>query len=94
METGDLAKYMATGTVGRIEETKESEGRVWFNLDTTGLFYLSETLVAAPEAEYEARSSRESRFRNNPLGSRQSIEDLSEMEREVDIDDITPSGAG
>jgi len=39
MKVGDLAKYRNTGSVGKIEDIKEEEGRTWALLDTTNLYY-------------------------------------------------------
>ncbi|HKM09137.1 MAG TPA: DUF2098 family protein [Candidatus Methanomethylophilaceae archaeon] len=92
MKVGDIAKYLPTSTVGKITEIEEKDGKVWIRLDYTGLFYDKKFLTSASESEYKpiTYKERERKFE----GRMQSIEDIAEAARDVDISDYTPSGGG
>ncbi|MGI6008618.1 MAG: DUF2098 domain-containing protein [Methanomethylophilus sp.] len=92
MQKGDVAKYLPTSRVGKITDVKVEEGRTWYRFDNTGLYYAAEKVQPADPSEYKAESFKERKAKE--LGGRQSIEDLQKMEREVDIDDMMPSGGG
>lgn len=94
MEKGDVAKYLPTSTVGRVEDVMERDGRVWVKLDRTGLYYAAETLTPADPKEYRATSFKERSAKKKDYRSGETVEDLNEMERNVDIDDLMPSGGG
>lgn len=91
MQIGDIVKYRNTGTVGKIIAERESDGRAWYQLDTTQLFYDSSTLVPAKAEEYRVFDHEKSL--KDKLDEVESLRD--EFEDMVkDIADVTPSGAG
>lgn len=92
MKTGDIAKYPPTGKVGKVLDVKEEDGDVWVKLDVTGLYYRQAVLVPADASEYKVSSFKERE--SKPLTSRESVDDLKKMEREVDISELMPSGGG
>lgn len=92
MEKGDVVKYPPTGKVGKILDVKEEDGDVWVKLDVTGLYYRRGLLVPASASEYKTTSFKERE--SKPLASRESVDDLKKMEREVDISEMMPSGGG
>lgn len=93
MDKGDIVKYMPTNTVGKIVDVKEADGRAWFKLDRTGLFYVADTLSPADASEYKTVSFKDKESKKTFKGA-STLEDLHEMERDVDISDMTPSGGG
>ena len=92
MKTGDVVKYPPTGKVGKVLDVKEEGGDVWVKLDVTGLYYRQALLVPAAASEYKTSSFKERE--SKPLASRESVEDLKKMERDVDISDMSPTGGG
>jgi len=93
MKVGDLAKYRNTGSVGKIEDIKEEEGRTWALLDTTNLYYDVSTLVPAKPEEYRKESEHEKSMEENLAEEvsrlREQIEDI-----QAKASQITPSGGG
>lgn len=51
---GETVVYSKTGTRGRITRLVESDGKIWAELDTTGLLY-DENALEASEAETKTR---------------------------------------
>jgi hypothetical protein len=96
MMTGDILKYLPTSTVGKVTDVRERDGRVWVRLDRTKLYYDQRFLTPADASEYKEVSFKE--LERSSAGDRKSarafIEDLHEVEEEVDIRDLTPSGGG
>lgn len=92
MEKGDVVKYKPTSTVGKVVDTKETDGRVWVKLDKTNLYYVIDTLEPADESEYKIVSFKEKETKN--FRGTSTVEDLNKMEREVDITEMMPSGGG
>ncbi|KUE73675.1 hypothetical protein AUQ37_08440 [Candidatus Methanomethylophilus sp. 1R26] len=92
LQKGDIAKYAPTSRVGKITDIREEGGRTWYRFDNTGLYYAADTVVKADPSEYKAVSFKERKSKE--MAGRQSVEDLQKMEREVDIDDMMPSGGG
>ena len=92
VKVGDIAKYVPTSTVGKVTEVMERDGKTWIKLDFTGLFYDLAHLEPAPESEYSpvAYKDREKRFE----GKMQSVKDVEDTAREVDISEFMPSGGG
>ncbi|AAM02881.1 DUF2098 domain-containing protein [Methanopyrus kandleri] len=39
LQVGDYARYVRTGTVGKVVDVKEREDGRWIQLDSTGLYY-------------------------------------------------------
>ena len=39
LRVGDYARYVRTGTVGKVVDVKEREDGRWIQLDSTGLYY-------------------------------------------------------
>lgn len=85
-------KYVPTSTVGKVTEVRERDGKTWIRLDFTGLFYDQTCLEPTDESEYTpvAYKDREKKFE----GRMQSIKDIEDATREVDISDLMPSGGG
>lgn len=92
MKVGDLAKYRNTGSVGKIEDIMEEDGRTWALLDTTNLYYDVSSLDPAGPEEYRKESA----------GDRGLKDQLAEIERmreqiediQAKASQITPSGGG
>lgn len=93
MKTGDVVKYLATSTVGKVEDIVEKDGVVWYKLDYTGLYYREDSLVPVNESEYKATSFRE-QVPDKKMSARRSLADLHEMEENVDIDVLDSVGGG
>jgi len=92
MQKGDVVKYIPTATVGKVEDIMEKDGRVWVQLDKTGLYYVSETLAPADPSEYKTTSFKEREVKE--YGGKSSVDDIDKMERDVDIGGMMPSGGG
>lgn len=92
MQLGEIYKYLPTSTVGKVQDIREKDGKVWALLDFTGLWYDVSKLVPADASEYKEISVkyRESSFQSGI----KSIEDLAREAEEVDITEFTPSGGG
>lgn len=89
MQVGDYAKYKVTGTVGKILEVQERDGVEWALLDTYNLWYVSSLLDPASANEYK-RTAYKERTRKVTLDEMQGLTEVIE----VDISDVSPSGAG
>jgi len=92
MQVGDLAKYRNTGTVGKVEDIMEEEGRTWALLDTTRLYYDVSTLDPAQPEEYRKESEGDKDLKDRLREVDRMREQLSDMQEAVSR--ITPSGAG
>lgn len=90
MKVGDICKYMATSTVGKVTDIKEMDGKEWALLDFTGLYYDVSFLTPADASEYKEVRYKE-REKNNDL---KSVEDFEKVAEEVNIDSFMPSGGG
>ena len=77
MQKGDIVKYIPTSTVGKVVDTKETDGKVWVKLDKTNLYYVSDTLVPADETEYKTVSFKE---KESTFKGTNSVRDLNKME--------------
>jgi len=92
VKIGEIYRYRPTGTVGKVEDIREEQGKVWALLDLTKLYYDVDYLEPADESQYrdssfkEREPDRETKLR--------SIEELQESLREVDISGFQPSGGG
>ncbi|MBR2255681.1 MAG: DUF2098 domain-containing protein [Candidatus Methanomethylophilaceae archaeon] len=91
MQNGDLLKYEPTSTVGKVTDIRERDGKVWVQLDFTGLYYESSNLIPADPSEYTEVSFKE---RSAYEGGMKSIDDIRKEAEEVDISDFMPSGGG
>jgi len=91
LENGDLLKYTPTSTVGKVQDIKEKDGKIWVKLDFTGLYYDSSYLVPADPSEYIEVSFKE---RIVYEGGMRSVEDLRKETSDVDISEFMPSGGG
>ncbi len=87
-----MVKYTPTSTVGKIVDIKEEDGRTWVKLDVSGLYYAVSTIQPADPSEYKAISFKERKA--GEYGGKKGVEDLRQMEKEVDISEMTPSGGG
>ncbi|MDR2845964.1 MAG: DUF2098 domain-containing protein [Candidatus Methanoplasma sp.] len=96
MMVGDILKYMPTSTVGKVMDIRDRDGRVWAQLDRTNLYYDVTFLTPADPSEYKEVSYKERE--KNPVGDRErtgrTLQELHQMEEDVDIRDLTPSGGG
>lgn len=92
LQVGDLLKYMPTSTVGKVTDVRERDGKVWVQLDFTGLYYEASNLVPADPSEYIEVSykERESTYQ----GGMKSVDDIRKETSEVDISEFMPSGGG
>jgi hypothetical protein len=89
MQVGELAKYRATGTVGKVLEVRERDGVEWALLDTHSLWYVTSLLDPAQASEYKQFSYKE-RTRTVHVDEMHGLS----QEVEVDISTVTPSGGG
>ena len=92
VKKGEIYRYRPTGTVGKVDDVKEQQGKVWALLDFTKLYYDVSYLEPADESEYRESSYKE-RKSGDQSGLR-SIEELQKNLREVDVSEYTPSGGG
>ena len=92
LQVGDLLKYMPTSTVGKVTDVRERDGKIWVQLDFTGLYYEASNLVPADPSEYIEVSykERESTYQ----GGMKSVDDIRKETSEVDISEFMPSGGG
>lgn len=93
MEKGDIVKYLATSTVGKVEDVAVRDGTVWVKLDKTGLYYREDSLVTASAAEYKPVSVKDESPKRKKI-TKQAVVDLNQMENDVDISEIDANGGG
>ncbi len=89
LEVGDYTKYRNTGTVGKIMEVKDEADLSWVLLDVYDLYYDSRCLEPSSEDQYSKVTYKEKDLE----GRLDDIRQLEAMLDEVNIEDITPSGA-
>jgi len=92
MQIGDLAKYRNTGSVGKIEDIMEEDGRTWALLDTTNLYYDVSSLEPARPEEYRKGSTGD-------RGLKDQLEEVDRLREQIEdiqskASQITPSGGG
>jgi len=92
VKVGEIYRYRPTGTVGKVEDVREEQGKVWALLDYTKLFYDVSYLEPAEEGEYRKSSYKDRR--SDEQSNLRSIEELQKALRDVDVSDYTPSGGG
>lgn len=92
LQLGDLLKYVPTATVGKVQDIKEENGKVWVKLDFTGLYYDASYLTPADPSEYIEVSYKERK--SSYEGSMKSVDDIRRESEEVDISEFMPSGGG
>ncbi len=85
-------KYVPTATVGKVQDIKEENGKVWVKLDFTGLYYDASYLTPADPSEYIEVSYKERK--SSYEGSMKSVDDIRRESEEVDISEFMPSGGG
>lgn len=90
MKIGEIYKYMATSTVGKVVDIRERDGKEWALLDFTNLYYDVAFLTPADPSEYKEVSFKE-RERKTTL---KTVEEIARTAEEVNIDMFTPSGGG
>jgi hypothetical protein len=90
MNPGDYAKYRATGTVGKVVETRNEGGEEWVLLDND-LRYLASTLEPATEAQYKVQYVKDRAKGLSYEDVERLKEELSKVER---YSAITASGGG
>ena len=90
MEVGDYARYINTGTVGKVEDISVEEGVSWVMLDVTQLYYDETKLEKASEEEYKPVTIREKSLEERL----QDLEDMRQSMRELEdtYGDISPDG--
>ncbi len=77
LEVGDYARYVRTGTVGKIVDVKEEGGTRWYKLDSTGLYYREDQLERVDEVKREEREESVEEFL-------QKLRELEEAFQEAD----------
>jgi len=87
---GDICKYMATSTVGKVMDIRERDGKVWALLDFTNLYYDTEYLTPADPSEYKEMHHKEREKRSDL----KTVERIAKAAEEVNIDMFMPSGGG
>ncbi len=90
MEVGDYARYVNTGTVGKVEDVTVDEGVSWVLLDVTQLYYDETRLEKASEEEYKPVTIKEKSLEERL----QDLEDMRQSMRELEdtYGDISPDG--
>jgi len=90
LEVGDYARYINTGTVGKVEDISVEEGVSWVMLDVTQLYYDETKLEKASEEEYKPVTIREKSLEERL----QDLEDMRQSMRELEdtYGDISPDG--
>ena len=78
MKVGDLAKYRNTGSVGKIEDIKEEEGRTWALLDTT-----NPTTMSRPLFLPSRRSTARNHTRQEPEDQLEEVNRLREQIEDI-----------
>ncbi len=58
VEVGSYARYVRTGTVGKVVDVRERDGVRWFKLDSTGLYYREDYLEPVDEEEVRGEGRR------------------------------------
>ncbi|MCX8181987.1 MAG: DUF2098 domain-containing protein [Candidatus Methanomethyliaceae archaeon] len=53
LREGASVVYKRTGTIGKVIELREMDGKIWAKLDSTGLFYDEDLLEMAEESVVE-----------------------------------------
>jgi len=86
MNIGEIVRYVPTATVGKVVSIRDD----WVQLDVTGLYYKAGFLTPADVADYNPIPYTEREAKS----SLEEIEKVKEMEEEVDIRDLMPSGGG
>ncbi len=92
LKVGEIFKYIPTSTVGKVLDIREKDGKVWAQLDFTGLYYDVSFLTQADASEYKEVSFKE-REHSQTDGLKAVFDSKAEAE-EVDISEFTPSGGG
>lgn len=90
MNVGEIYKYMATSTVGKVTDIRERDGKEWALLDFTGLYYDTAHLIPADVSEYKEVRYKE-REKHSDIKSVQDLEDATEA---VDISNMAATGGG
>ena len=89
MQVGDYARYGNTGTVGKVQGIRQEGDVTWVLLDVYGLYYDSRCLEKASKDQYH-----EITYKEKDLQERlDDISKLEEMLEDIEVEDITPSGA-
>ena len=88
MEVGDFAKYKNTGTVGKVSDIMTEGDVTWVLLDVTDLYYDDRTLESASADEYVEITYKDKERK----GSVTSVEDYLNTLKEINIEDLSPSG--
>jgi len=57
LKTGNFARYILTGTIGKIIDTKELDEKIWAQLDN-GLYYDTNYLEPISESEFREHKER------------------------------------
>ncbi|WP_457615062.1 DUF2098 domain-containing protein [Methanopyrus sp.] len=55
LKVGDYARYVRTGTVGKVVDIKEREDGRWIQLDSTGLYYHENYVEKVEKKESKGR---------------------------------------
>ena len=94
MQNGDIVKYPDTATVGKVVDIIEKDGRVWAKLDFTGLYYAVDTLIPADKSEYHDTQFKDLTKKNEGFENVDAVRRIREMEENVDISEMEPTGGG
>jgi len=87
LREGISAVYKRTGTVGKVVELREMDGRVWAKLDSTGLFYdedfleiVEENFKFRPEQNLEEKEERERKETEKEMPETPEIKDEGKID--------------
>jgi len=97
LNVGMTARYVGTGTIGRIVKLEIFEGKVWALLDTTNLYYDVEYIEPSRLPEHPRKGSEKAR-REEVLEKKveEELATLRKLEEDIikEADKIAPTGAG
>ncbi len=88
LEVGSYARYVRTGTVGKVVDVRERDGVRWFKLDSTGLYYREDYLEPVSEEEVKGGARREEDVEELV----EKIEELKKAFAEADTDHVCEGG--
>ncbi len=75
---GDSVIYSKTGTAGKILKLHQLDGKIWAELDSTGLLYDENSLEPANELE------RSKKIKEEHMGKKEITPDLPRDEGQID----------
>ncbi|WP_457620613.1 DUF2098 domain-containing protein [Methanopyrus sp.] len=86
LKVGDYARYVRTGTVGKVVDIKEREDGRWIQLDSTGLYY---------REDYVEKVEKEESKEKEGTDIEEVVEKIKELKEAFkDVDERVCEGGG